>query len=605
MKKIINDANNVVNDMIDGMIMSNPLIKKLLNHNVIVRADTQQKIGLCLLTTYICQVRSTLKDRVALISGGGSGHEPSHAGFVGMGMLSAAVLGDVFTSPSPSHIVAAIHAVTGRQGCLLIVKNYTGDRLNFGIAAETANSQGFKVRIVIVGDDISSLELGSNDDTKRRGVAGTVLLHKILGAMAEQCKPLDEIEAMAKQLCKCISTLGVGLSSCTIPRVGHPSFQLGESEIEIGLGIHGEQGIKRQEMVDAKTMAKTILDRLLPYTTSNTFIVLLNNLGSTTNMELSIFTKQVLEYLNNDNNKKYSVIRFISGTLMTALEMSGISLTLLSIPDNINQNILLDLIDFKTLAMGWPVNSVFTPLSLNDNNIFDYKEIQEGNEDEFKKSITIEKVDADLIKTMIETSCQTLMDNSDVLTELDSKVGDGDLGITLDRASKSVLANLESLDFTRPCFAFGELSKILVSNLGGSSGPFYGIFFLKLSTSLFDQLQSSSTSQPTRLNWIQALKDGCGSIQQLGGGKVGDCTMLDALVPAIDSLYKLDHQQLTSTPLTQLINIASDAAHTGSLSTIEMVAKVGRAAYLGDRARGTMDPGAHAIDLLLSNLKNK
>eukprot|EP01132_Coremiostelium_polycephalum_P007825 gene7825-9636_t len=231
MKKLINDENNVVDDMINGMIKSNPLLSRLKSFNVIVRSDCRDK------------------------DGGGSGHEPHAAGFIGKGMLSAAVLGDVFSSPSTGQVFEAIKAVTGPKGCILIVKNYTGDRLNFGIAKEMATIElGVRVEMIIVNDDVSALlnhEIVDNEK-KRRGIAGTILIHKLLGALSEQNYSIDEIlNIYHNDIIGNLYTMGVGLSSCTIPAIGRPLFEIEDDKMEFGLGIHGEPGIERVQLLNS------------------------------------------------------------------------------------------------------------------------------------------------------------------------------------------------------------------------------------------------------------------------------------------------------------------------------------------------------------------
>eukprot|EP01114_Cavostelium_apophysatum_P024615 TRINITY_DN9696_c0_g1_i1.p1 TRINITY_DN9696_c0_g1~~TRINITY_DN9696_c0_g1_i1.p1 ORF type:complete len:270 (+),score=0.35 TRINITY_DN9696_c0_g1_i1:42-851(+) len=249
MKKLINDPQNVVREMVEGVLSCYPHLKKLPDPtNVLLRTD--------------CREPEVL-DKVALISGGGSGHEPAHALFVGKGCLSAAVLGNVFSSPNTSQIMSAIRAVTGPAGCLLIVKNYTGDRLNFGVAAEIARSEGFLVEMVVIGDDCALVSDKGSENAGRRGIAGTCFCHKICGAATEQGRSLKEVAELASRVGQSLFSMGIGLSSCIIPQVGRATFNLGESEVELGLGIHGEQGRERVALKQADEHVDDILKQIL------------------------------------------------------------------------------------------------------------------------------------------------------------------------------------------------------------------------------------------------------------------------------------------------------------------------------------------------------
>ena len=245
MKKFINRPEDVVEEMLQGLVVLHPGSVRLPGHKVLIRADAQQ-----------------VRDKqVAILSGGGSGHEPAHAGYIGAGMLSAAVAGEVFTSPSSDSIFAAIQSVAAKPGALLVVKNYTGDRLNFGLAAEMARAQGIPVEMVIVDDDVALK--GTRQATGARGLAGTVFMHKLLGAAAVEGRSLTGLAAIGKEAVASLATMGVSFSAGTSPAVGKPSFELGEHEMELGLGIHGEPGVKRMELQPANQVTETLLSEIL------------------------------------------------------------------------------------------------------------------------------------------------------------------------------------------------------------------------------------------------------------------------------------------------------------------------------------------------------
>ncbi|NMC60213.1 MAG: dihydroxyacetone kinase subunit DhaK [Candidatus Methanofastidiosa archaeon] len=320
MKKLINNPEDVLKDMLDGIISAYPEhIKKLDNANVIVRAGGS-------------------KDKVSVISGGGSGHEPAHAGYVGYGMLDAAVCGEVFTSPTPDQVYEAIKATENGKGVLLVIKNYTGDVMNFEMAKEMAEMEGIKVEEVIVNDDVAVEN--SLYTAGRRGIAGTVFVHKISGAKAESGSGLEEVKRVAEKVIANVRSMGMSLSSCIVPASGKANFELGEDEIEIGMGIHGEPGTHREKISSADQIVEQLVNKILNDITINSgdeVAVLVNGLGSTPNMELYIVNKKVNEMLKN---KGIKIHKTFIGEFMTSLEMAGCSISILKLDEELKE--LLD-----------------------------------------------------------------------------------------------------------------------------------------------------------------------------------------------------------------------------------------------------------------------
>ncbi|MBU9712632.1 dihydroxyacetone kinase subunit DhaK [Evansella tamaricis] len=321
MKKLINDPNQVVMEMLEGMVLAHPgKLKQIPDTTVLVRSE------------------APVEGKVGLVSGGGSGHEPSHAGFVGKGMLDGAVSGEVFTSPTPDQIFEAIKAVNGGKGVLLIIKNYTGDVMNFEMAAEMAEAEGINVAKVVVNDDVAVED--SLYTSGRRGIAGTVFVHKIAGALAEQGASLEEVEAVANKVIKYVKSMGMALTPCIVPAAGEPGFQLGDEEMEIGMGIHGEPGIEKTKIQVADQVAETLLMKVvddLQLKESEKVAVMINGLGATPLMELYIVNKKVAEILQEKNVKIHDT--FV-GEFMTSLEMAGCSISILRL-----DNQLLELLD--------------------------------------------------------------------------------------------------------------------------------------------------------------------------------------------------------------------------------------------------------------------
>jgi dihydroxyacetone kinase-like protein len=320
-KKIINNPENVVNEMLEGILKAHPkYVRRIEGTDVLVRKT------------------SPIKGKVALVSGGGSGHEPSHAGFVGKGMLNAAVSGEVFTSPTPDQVFEAIKAVDGGKGVLLIVKNYTGDIMNFEMAEEMAELEDIKVKHVVVNDDVAVED--STYTSGRRGIAGTILVHKIAGAAAEKGMSLEDVQRIAQKVIKNIRSMGMSLSSCIVPAAGKPSFILEEDEMEVGLGIHGEPGTHREKIKEADEITKELLDKILEdikIEEDDEVTILVNGLGATPLMELYIMNRHLHKLLNDKNINIYNTI---VGNFMTSLEMAGASITILKLDDELKQ--LLD-----------------------------------------------------------------------------------------------------------------------------------------------------------------------------------------------------------------------------------------------------------------------
>lgn len=318
MKKILNDVNAVIDEMLEGMVAAHPKeLRRLAGTTVVVRAD------------------APVKGKVGIVSGGGSGHEPAHGGFVGKGMLDGAVAGEVFTSPTPDQVFEAIKAVDGGAGVLLVIKNYTGDVMNFEMAGELAEAEGINVKQVVVNDDVAVED--SSFTSGRRGIAGTIFVHKIAGAMAESGASLDEVQAVANKVIKNVKSMGMSLSPCTVPAAGKPGFTLEENEMEIGTGIHGEPGIERTEILPASDIVKTLFEKIdedLELSAGEDVAVMINGLGSTPLMELYIMNHTLSKILKE---KGLNVTETIVGEWMTSLEMAGASVSVLRMDNQLKE----------------------------------------------------------------------------------------------------------------------------------------------------------------------------------------------------------------------------------------------------------------------------
>lgn len=533
MAQFINAKEDLVTEAIDGVLAA--------SGGALSRLDGYPHIKVVFRTDWD-------KSKVALVSGGGSGHEPAHAGFVGEGMLTAAVCGEVFASPSVEAVLAGILAVTGDAGCLLIVKNYTGDRLNFGLAAERARALGRKVEMVVVDDDIALPDL-----PQPRGVAGTLFVHKIAGAMAEQGADLAAVAQVAKDVISKVASIGMSLDTCTIPGSSKEN-RIGAGKAELGLGIHGEPGVEQVDFSTAMSAMTTVVEKLRGHSSGDT-IAIVNNLGSTTPLEMSVLTHALTES---------GLVKHIIGPapLMTSLDMHGFSVS------------IMDATPAEHAALAAPAPMPAWP---------GMAEVVEPPVVGLPDGLTpIEPIPSknDKTRDVIEKVADLLISAEGQLNELDAKSGDGDTGSTLATAARALKSSLDRMPLADLTQLFPALGNELSQTMGGSSGVILAIYF----NAAGDACANGASVQ-------KALVDGLDRVSQVGGASVGDRTMIDALAPALDAL-------------PNGIAAAAAAARTGADSTASIHrAKAGRAAYVPEEnLRGHNDPGAEAVALLFDAL---
>lgn len=565
MKKFINRPENAVEEMLEGFAVLSPGLRRLPGYKVMVRADAEQ-------------VRD---QHVAIISGGGSGHEPAHAGYIGAGMLSAGVAGEVFTSPDVDSVLAAIKAVAGKHGALLVVKNYTGDRLNFGLAAEMARSEGISVEMVIVDDDVALN--GTAPATGARGLAGTIFIHKLVGASAAEGNGLAEVAEIGRSAVKSLATMGVSFSAGTSPSVGKPSFELADDEMELGLGIHGEPGVTRTHLQPADKLADTLLTEILRerhFGSRQRVAVMINNLGATTEMELAIIARHVVTFLEGQN---LAVERIYAGTFLSSLDMAGISISVLGLNDT-----WLRWLDAPTTAPAWPNVLKHRPGRAEPHLPAKISVKSGSTNGTFVHTETGKRV-----KSVIEAVCEALINAENELTELDRITGDGDLGTSMNRAAIAMRNAADSYPLDNISETLKALSNTLRHELGGSSGPLYGVLFLRAGNVL-EKSGSADLQQ-----WANALEEGCRAVSELGGAKPGDRTMLDALYPFVTWLKGAGRNASR-----EVLLAAVQEADRGVAATSKMKPRLGRSSYLQDRVLGHSDPGARAVAIWLSAIVN-
>ncbi len=494
--------------------------------------------------------------KVAIISGGGSGHEPAHAGFVGEGMLTAAVCGEIFASPSIDAVFSAILAVTGPAGCLLVVKNYTGDRLNFGAAAEKAKALGLRVEMVIVSDDIAI-----PGAPQPRGVAGTLFIHKLAGFMSERGDSLADIFSAVTAAARRLFTISAARDSCTIPG-NEKIVRLQDNQVEIGLGIHGEPGFEVAPFTSPGDLVALLAGRLeqaIPNDDAR-YALMFNNLGGLSVIEALALFAAVTE---TDLAKR---VDFFVGpaSLMTALDMPGFSLTMFALDP------------LSSAAIKAPVGPQFWP-GVSENRKIPFIETPEiAAVDQAAASANPQ------LRRLITVIANTCIENEKIVNDLDAKVGDGDTGSTFAGAARVVLQNLDRLPLAEGGKLLLALSRLTSQSVGGTSGVLFSIMFAGAA----DEFSRSRVFAP-------ALSHGLQLVQKYGGAQPGDRTMVDALKPAFDVYEK-------GGSIADMARAARQGAdHTATMSK----AKAGRSSYLNEASlQGVMDPGAAAIAYIFEAL---
>ena len=568
MKKLINQVESVVSDQVSGLIASSTELSYNPSPLYIFRSCA-----------------SSLK-QVALISGGGSGHEPMHSGLVGRGMLTAACPGEVFTSPTPDQIYACAKQVNTDNGLLFIIKNYTGDVLNFETAIELLGTEGIQVGSVLVDDDISVKD--SLFTAGRRGVAATVLIEKLLGAAADQGYNLNQLQSLGQRLNNASRSIGVALSSCTVPAAGKPSFLLADNKVEFGVGIHGEPGIERrpynnctslisamfQELTDSTPYTRLLrywspencswLDieqTTLPFHQGDSFIVLVNGFGATPLSELYIAFNEVQKYCVN---ARFEIAHSLIGNFVLLWIWQDCPLLCSRLTKN-------------STAYG---------------SIQSTRRRCAGGADVMTDSIIAIK-NQHLICWL--QNCHHLFDeNHELLTDLDRAIGDADHGLNMSRGFKKVM-ELSELSTQEDIGAlFKTVGMTLLSSVGGASGPLYGTFFIK--TAVFFNGKTELTLEEL----YKGFSAGIQGVVSRGKAEPGDKTLCDVWWPVLHSIDSACKQQLC---ISETLTLALDAAEKAAKSTITMQAHKGRASYLGQRSIGHQDPGATSSMLMIKALE--
>ena len=602
MKKIMNTPETFVYDMCHGLAAAHPELEFVEKYKVVKKKDINDA-------------------KVSLISGGGSGHEPAHAGFVGKGMLDAAVCGDVFASPSQVQVYNAIKKCATDKGVLLIIKNYSGDCMNFNNAMADAQDDGIKVDAVYVNDDIAVKD--SLYTVGRRGVAGTVLVHKCAGAAAEQGKELEEVKAVANKVIENVRSFGFAFTSCTVPAAGHPTFEIGDDEMEFGVGIHGEPG-RFREKIDYSTgtfcddLSRRILTDLeedLALKKGEDVVLLINGFGGTPLQELYILNNSVTKALKADG---INIHRTIVGNFMTSIDMAGASISVLRV-----DNELKALIDYpvSTPALTWgaamseqaeaaleAVQAIgralgYAPVETAHKAAAKKAAANDENEDNAVYEVEGTPQVGETINTaafvqIVDKMADVIIENEVPFCEAD-KMGDGDFGMSIAKGFKQLKADWA----TRKKGDIGQFlvscSEIIKEYCGGASGPIWGSAFKYAGKAMLGKKEVNLAD--VALLFTEANR----GVYETGkksfgkGAEIGDKTLVDALKPCAMALTKAAEEGKT---LQEGLDLGAKAAHDGAEATKTHVATLGRAGTVGERSIGYPDAGAHGLDVIFNEL---
>ncbi|QEN88502.1 dihydroxyacetone kinase subunit L [Labrys sp. KNU-23] len=568
-KKFINAPENIIAEMIEGMVGAHPEILR-------VEGPTGRAV---------VAVDGPRDGKVGVVIGGGSGHEPAFAGYVGRGLADAAAVGNVFASPSPAQIADASRAADGGAGIVMLYGNYTGDVLNFSMAAEELAAEGLAVRHVAVADDVASAPIERKGE--RRGIAGDFFVFKVAGAAADLGEPLARVEALARAANDATRSIGVALGACSLPQTGRLNFSIGEEDMEIGMGLHGEPGIRSQKLAPADEITDELMDKLveeLALSEGSRVAVLVNGLGSTTQIELYLIFRRVKQRLDALG---VSIHASWVGEYATSLEMAGASVTLMKLDPTLQA-----LLDHPCRTLALTIGAVHDGIAAEARS----RRIEKAA-DTARVAVNTAELIADgdvtpeVFRAMMKKVREEIIAEKDWLSELDGIIGDGDHGITMEIGWKAVQSAMEDApDEETIDGTCKRMAKAFLDAVGASSGPLYATAFLRAGSAVANRLNLDAGAMAA---WIAAASQG---IRDRGRAELGDKTMVDAWAPA--AAAALSHADRGASTL-ETLTAARDAAEAGMRATAAMESKRGRSAKLGARSMGHVDPGAASTFVML------
>jgi dihydroxyacetone kinase len=551
MRKIINDPHSFVDEVMEGIFAAHPgeVRAATTDNRTLVRAD------------------SPMAGRVGIVTGGGSGHLPFFLGYVGRGLCSAVAIGNVFSSPSAAHIHAASRAVSGDAGLLYLYGNYGGDVYNFDLAAELCRAEGIQVETVLGADDI--LSAPAESASTRRGVAGLVLVYKAAGAIADELVPLAEVARVAQKAADATRTMGVGLSPTILPAAGEATFSLDDGEMEIGVGIHGEQGTHRGPIEKADAITDRFLaefDRELDLSSGKRVAVLVNGLGSTPLEELYVVYRRLAEVLGG---RGVTIAHRYIGEYVTSLEMAGASVSIMELDDELERLIAAPASSpfFRQGALESTVTLLERPVPVVLDGPADVSSVRRTGTPSRLRQVLLAALPA-------------MLNHSDELRELDAVLGDGDLGITVSAGSASVVESLQALPEDADAASVIRFAAAAFASANPST------FAALVGAGLLGTLGELGTADDLVPDEIgRVLRAFTDRIAERGGAEPGDKTLIDVLLPIANALR--------SGPVTteNVVEVARSAVDR----TTQLQSRRGRAAWQGERSIGQRDPGSVAI----------
>ncbi|MBS3649475.1 dihydroxyacetone kinase subunit L [Pseudaminobacter sp. 19-2017] len=567
----MNAPENIIPEMIEGMIGAHPDLLR-------VSGATGRAV---------VAVDGPRPGKVGVVVGGGSGHEPAFAGYVGRGLADAAAVGNVFASPSPEQILDAARAADGGAGIIFLYGNYSGDVMNFDMAAEELSASGSPVKSVAVTDDVASAPKERMDE--RRGIAGDFFVFKIAGAAADRMLPLDEVDRLARHANASTRTMGVALSACSLPQTRKPNFEIPPGEMEIGMGLHGEPGIRRGPLESADSLAEQLVATIiadLGLRRGDEVAVLVNGLGSTSSMELYLLHRRTRQILDEQGIR---IARSWVGEYATSLEMAGASITLLRLDDELRV-----LLEHPCRSVALTVGEVAVAGSLRSApaSAGSGASAEKGSvASDRKELVTDGEITPMIFRQMMRNVGSVIVAEKDWLSELDGVIGDGDHGVTMEigwiAVGKALDAAPKEETIEVTC---KRMAKAFLDAVGASSGPLYATAFLRAGTAVGDRLNLDAAALAS---WIAAASQG---IQDRGRAEPGDKTMVDAWVPAAVAAKAAAQSGASS---IEVIEAATTGAKDGMEKTAHIAARRGRSAKLGERSLGHIDPGAASTYLTL------
>ena len=578
MQRILNNPDNIVDEMLAGFVKCHSDIVK----HVVTSEDNPRGV--------IAAADAPRAGKVGVVTGGGSGHKPAFIGYVGKNMCDAVAVGEIFSSPTALAFLEAFRAANGGQGVACLYGNYSGDNMNVKMAVKMAAKEGLEVKTVVANDDVASAPKDQRD--KRRGVAGEIFMWKCGGAKAAQGASLDEVIATAQKAIDNCRSVGIGLTPCTLPAVGHPNFEIKDGTMEVGIGHHGEPGIEVCALETAAQMAQRMVDVVVPdypFQSGDEVACLVSGLGATPVMELYVLYDEIEKILAAKGIKVY---RSYVGNYFTSLDMMGATLTLMKLDDE-----LKSLVDVEVYTMGMKQGNLGQAAATQS---FAAGAVQAASSPaagavahaagkkasrETHGAVVKNANGRDILLAMVKG----IQDNKQYLGDVDGLIGDGDHGMNM---NKGFTLYEEELGDKATSLTDGlyDLGNVLFNKIGGSMGPIYGTVLQAMS----EKAEGQDAIDLTIFG--EMLEAGLEGLYGIVGARPGDKTLVDTLYPACEAVKKAAAE---GRDFAAALDEMKAAAEAGKDSTVDLVAKFGRASRLGERSRGVLDAGATSCCIIL------